>query len=242
MRNGKLGTRNSELGTALILCVALAMGMCVTTSSAAWTLKGIGAHRGLDLYELDPGPEEFLLRDGTSARLTVLEKIERPEIFGGHLHMAPWPLFDVEFSVEGVKKEYEFTFVRAGAEPIEDEARFTRYGVYASIRRDLIGYPGRGKGATVYVGAGAGFQFVRAVLSEKTIFEGVEDLSARFDMDELTERTFGVAWHAIAGLSVRPSRIPFSVYADLTRVRMGNSPVEELKVFTSLHVGVSLSF
>ena len=221
--------------------LALIAVLCLAVPAAGATLKGIGAHRGIDLYTLDGGTEEFLLRDGTSVRLTVAG-IDRPELFGGHLHIAPWPLFDVELNVEGVKKKYGFTFERPGEDPIESEAEFARLGAYASIRRSLFRFPSGVKSVMLYAGAGLGAHFIRARLSEKTVSEGVSTASARFDLDELTEYTFGASGHGLVGLSLRPWLIPFSVYADLTHFKMGNSPVEKLEAFNTLHIGLSLSF
>jgi len=239
MTDGAVRRRKSEI--TLACCLALIAVLCLAGSAAAWTLKGIGAHRGIDLYTLEGSDEAFLLGDGTSARLIVAE-IDRPDLFGGHLHMVPSPLFDVEFAVEGVEKKYPFTFERSGADPIDGEATFARLGAYASVRRNLIGFPSGVKSVTLYMGAGIGAHFVRERLSAKTVSEAVSDASAPFDLDELTEHAFGMTWHGLVGLSIRPWLIPFSVYADLTRFGMADSPVNELETFTALHIGLSLSF
>ena len=245
MRSRACDVRNAEPSPHNVQRVAALVGffavLCLAAPTVGGTLKGIGAHRGIDLYTLDGSTGEFPLRDGTSVRLTVAE-IDRPELFGGHLHIAPWPLFDVELVVEGVEKKYSFTFERSEQDTIDSEATFARLGVYASARRDLFRFPNGVKSVTLYAGAGLGAHFVRARLSEKTISEGVSTASARFDLDELTEYTFGATGHGLVGLSLRPWLIPFSAYADLTHFRIGNSPVEELEKFNILHIGLSLSF
>lgn len=203
-----------------LIGITLALVFLFFSTSHAVTGLGIGVKAGIiqnyDNPGLDAFPSSFSL--------------EKMPVLGAHLKIGTLPLVDFEISAEYAWKKKDI-LIYVGNDSLEGDLTVSDFSLNATGKYNLLSVPV----FKPYLGAGAGFHRLIYKLD-------VEGMGEQIIIPENESR---LGLHAVAGIAVKASALPFEVFAEWRYTHIKTKQVQwdtRSTNFSSIMGGITFNF
>ncbi len=223
------------------ILVLIVLAVLVMNPAPAHAIFGIGVHGGIDSYTIDGFDEGFSLDDGTGVSLTR-EEISDPIMFGANVLVDVIPIVDLEISADIAMQDYKVTYDNSIDPPENYDATFGRFGLYATVRKNIISFPPIVSTFKLYGGAGVGMHLISPVIGKDLIRDELKTAGEKLDTDELTKNLANIGGHVLVGAQFSPPVIPFMISANAKYTLVGEGDYEEPGNFLSVYLTLGMKF